>query len=238
MKHFVIVAFCFSIVAFGCKKSNTDERTPAPAPGPIGFVWPTGTGPYAPYTIGSTFVYETGPTPVDSVTYTVTKDTIIAGLNYRKLQSNKENLRPTHYANYSNNTVTDIIYNYTFQGFTLPQLKQTLLKDNQAVNSTWQDILNITVPYNGLNVPVTITLSDTIKQKDYSHTVLAKSYLGSFFVKQNIGIDPFIAQQVGVPANTPINNYLAAEAGLIERIFAPGTPTTTTDRLKRANIIK
>jgi hypothetical protein len=234
MKHYIIAAICISAVAFGWKKSNTDEPTPAPA----GFVWPTGTGPYAPYTIGSTFVYEIGPTPVDSVTYTVTKDTIIGGLNYRKLQSNKENLRPTHYANYSNNTVTDIIFNYSLQNYTLPQLKQTLLKDNLPVNGTWQESFNVNVPVGGFNFPVTITLTDTIRQKDFSHTVLGKSYPGSFFVRQNIGLDPFIAQQAGIPANTPINNYLAPDAGLIERIFAPGTPTTTTDRLKRANIIK
>jgi hypothetical protein len=236
MKNSILLGFGLTVLAFGCKKS-TDET-----PQPTGFTWPAGTGAYAPYTIGSTFVFETGPTPIDSVTYTVTKDTTIAGVVYKKLQSNKESLRPSHYANYTNGVVTDVIYNYTLQGFTVPTLNQTVLKDNLPVNATWQESFNLSVPVNFPGFPPTVTvevrLTDTIKQRDFSHSVLGKPYLNSIFVRQNIGIDPALAALANLPANLPINNYFAPDFGLIERVSAPNAAGAVTDRLKRANIIK
>jgi hypothetical protein len=228
----IFFAIVFSMIVFSaCKKSNTEEIVPAPT----GFQWPAGTGEYAPYTNGSTFIYESAsgtPTVIDSFTYTVIKDTSIGGLNFKKLESNKPALGPTYYANYNAGVVTNISYNVNFQGLvTVPIVKQTVLKDNVPVATNWNDTL--TISSSGFTVPV--IFANTVTQKDYVKTILSKDYAGTIYVKQTASIPANIAAILGIPASTQIDNYFAKGVGLVQKdAVAAGTAI----KIKRYNVIK
>jgi hypothetical protein len=225
----IFFALAFStIILSACKKNNDEEIVPAPA----GFQWPAGTSDYTPYTNGSTFTFEIvsgTPSVTDSFTYTVTKDTLIGGATYRKLESNKPTLGPTYYANYNAGVVTNITYNLNFQGFTLPTVKQTVLKDNVPVNNTWTESLDVTV--SGITVPVSFTY--TLVQKDFVKNILSKDYASTIYAKQIIGIPANIATILGIPANTQIDNYFAKGVGLVQK-----DATGNNTKIKRYNIVK
>lgn len=216
----VLMAF-----AIACKKKDDT---------PPGFTWPEGTGDYAPYTNGSTFVYEvstTAPVSVDSFTYTVTKDTTIDGAKYRKLESSKPALATPLYVNYNNGVRTDISYNANISGFTVPVIKQTVLKANEAQGAQWSEVLNVNVPGLPVTVPVTFTYTNT--QKNFTKNVLGKDYTSAIFAKQVATIPNLPILPPGTPTTIIIDNYFGVNAGLIQR-DAPNT----VYKLKRANVVK
>jgi hypothetical protein len=224
---FFAIAFC-TIIFSACKKNKDEEILPAPT----GFQWPAGTSDYAPYTNGSTFTFEIvsgTPAVTDSFTYRVTKDTAIGGLTYRKLESDKPALGPTYYANYNAGVVTNITYNLSLQGFTLPSVKQTVLKDNVPVNNTWAESLDVTV--SGITVPV--SFSYTLVQKDFVKNILSKDYANTIYAKQIIGIPANIALLLNIPATTQIDNYFAKGVGLVQK-----DATGNNLKIKRYNVIK
>ncbi len=224
----IFFGLVFSMILFsGCKNNYEDVILPD-----FSFQWPAGTSDYAPYTNGSTFTFEsTSGTPavIDSFTYTVTKDTLITGATYRKLESNKPALGPIFYANYNAGVVTNIAYNFSLQGVTIPVVTQTVLKDNVPVNTTWNESLNVTA--SGFTVPVTFTY--TIMQKDYTKTILSKDYTNTIYAKQQIGIPANIALLLNIPATTQVDNYFAKGVGLVQK-DAP----TTSIKIKRYNVVK
>jgi hypothetical protein len=228
-KIYFVASMCLLVIS-ACKKNTTEE----PAPAPVGFQWPVGTGDYAPYTNGSTFTFETStgtPAVIDSFTYTVAKDTPINGTTYRKLISNKPALAATYFTNISNNIITEISYNINFQGLvTVPVITQTVLKDNVALNATWTEPLVVSVPTFG---PVTITFTYTLMQKDFTKNILTKDYLNSYEVKQVASIDPTLAALAGIPSSTTINNFYSKGIGRVQR-----DATTGTVKIKRYNVIK
>jgi hypothetical protein len=208
-----------------CKKNSDDEIAPAP----IDFQWSAGTGDYAPHTTGFTFTFETvshTPYVTDSFTYTVTKDTLIGGATYRKLESNKPALGPTYYANYNAGVVTNITYNLSFQGFILPTVKQTVLKDNVPVNNTWNETLDVTV--SGITVPVSFNY--TLVQKDFVKTILGKDYANTIYAKQVITINSPLGPP---PAPIQVDNYFAKGVGLVQK-----DATGNNIKIKRYNITK
>jgi hypothetical protein len=230
MKQVHFYSLLLVILFSACKKSTTEE----PAPAPVGFQWPAGTSDYAPYTNGSTFTFETStgtPAVIDSFTYTVAKDTPINGLTFRKLVSNKPALASTYYANYNAGVNTEITYNFNFQGFTIPQLTQTVLKETVAVNGTWTEPLTLNIP--GVPIPVTVTFTHTMLQKDITKNILAKDYPNTFEVKQVISIDPALAALAGIPASVTINNFYSKAVGRVQREATNGTV-----KIKRFNVIK
>jgi hypothetical protein len=229
MKQIFLGLSICTIIFSACKKNNDEEIIPAPT----GFQWPAGTGDYAPHTNGSTFTFEIvsgTPAVTDSFTYTVIKDTLIGGATYRKLESNKPTLGPTYYANYTGGVVTNITYNFTLQGFSLPIVKQTVLKDNVPVNNIWSDTVLVQVPILG-NVPVSFT--NTVMQKDYTKTILSKDYVNTIYVKQIVGIPVAIATQFNLPATSQVDNYFAKGVGLVQK-----DATGNNLKIKRYNIVK
>ncbi len=223
---FVAMVFIF----VSCKKDDED----VPPPPPTGFQWPAGTGEYAPYTNGSTFIYqiESGtPVTVDSFTYTVTKDTTIGGATYKKLESNKPYLANTFYCNYNAGIRTEITYNADFQGVvTIPVLTQTVLKDNVPVTNSWNESLNVAV--SGFQIPVTFTY--TIQQRDFVKNILGKDYASTIAVKQVASIPSVIATQLGLPfSSVQIDNFFSKGVGLVQR-----EAINNIIKIKRYNVIK
>lgn len=230
-----------AIIAFvGCQKSGL-EYLPItnPASGGGGsttppFVWPAGTGEFAPYTTGSTFVFqrEVGmPAVIDSFTLTVTGDTSIGGLTYKRMTSSNTTAMPSYFANFNNGITTEVILNFPVATITIPNLTQTVLRDTANVNSTWNEVLNLTV----MSFPVPITFTYTVMQKGIVKNVLGVDYLNSTDVKQNVGIPATIATIAGIPANTVLENFYAKGVGRIERDIVS---TNTYIKLKRYNVIK
>jgi hypothetical protein len=220
MKNISFSLLAAALLFTACKKSTTEE--------PVGFQWPAGTSDYAPYTNGSTFTFETSsgtPVVIDSFTYTVAKDTPINGLTFRKLVSNKPALAATYFTNYNAGVTTDINYDFNLQGFTIPQLTQTVLKESVAVGGTWKDSINVS------SVPVTLTY--TLLQKDITKNILSKDYANSYAVKQVISIPPAIATLLGIPATVQIDNFYSKGVGRVQREGANGTV-----KVKRYNVIK
>jgi hypothetical protein len=226
--------FGFSVVALfsACQKSGDDVATP-----PTSSTWPAGTGEYAPYTLGSTFVFEIAsgtPTVIDSFTYTVTKDTTINSLPFKKLESNKPLLGVTYYSNYNAGVVTNITYNLNFQGLvTVPVITQTILKDNLPVGGTWSEVLNLTVP--GVPIPIAVTFAYTIVQKDFVKNILGKDYVSTIAAKQVASLPaviiPFLP--AGSPSSFQIDNYFAKGVGLVEK-----DATGNILKIKRYNVVR
>jgi hypothetical protein len=201
------------------------------------FVWPTGTSDYAPYTVGSTFTYElTDPiAKVDSFTLTVAKDTVINGLKFYKLESNKPALSPTYFANYNNGDLTEITYNLNYLGLgiiSVPKVTETTLKLNNIVNDTW--IENLIVNFAGFDLSVIFT--HTLLNKYYTKTVLNKDFTNTIAVKQLIStvIPPGFSWPPTVPTKSQFDNFYAEGAGLIQRDISDGS----SQKLKHFNIVK
>jgi hypothetical protein len=229
MKQIIFSLMALALIFVSCKKD--DEDVPPP---PTGFQWPSGTGEYAPYTNGSTFVYQiesSAPVTVDSFTYTVVKDTTIGGLTYKKLESNKPLIAATFYCNYNAGVRTEITYNTDFQGVvTIPVLTQTVLKDNVPVTNSWNESLNVTV--SGFPIPVTFTY--TIQQKDFVKNILGKDYAATIAVKQIASIPSIIATQLGLPfSSIQIDNFFAKGVGLVQKEAA-----NNITKIKRYNVVK
>jgi hypothetical protein len=226
-KKFFGIIFLLVLVIASCKK-NTTEETPA------GFVWPEGTGEYAPNTLGSTFTFETStttPVVTDSFTYTVTKDTTIDALKYKKLESNKPVLASTYYCNYNAGVRTEITYNTSTNGISIPVIKQTVLKDNVPVTNNWVEGLNVNVP--GIPVAIPVTFTYTIMQKDFTKTILGKDYANTIYVKQVASLPGGIALPPGTPSTVQVDNNFSKGVGLSQRDLP-----NTSIKIKRYNVIK
>jgi hypothetical protein len=239
MKKLLVLAVIISII--GCQKSGLDYlATTTPTTGGNGgggttpFVWPAGTGEYAPYTNGSTFVFQRevgAPAVIDSFTLTVTGDTSIGGLTYKRMISSNTTAMPSYFTNYNNGIVTEIFLNFSIPPVSIPTLTQTILKDTANVNTSWNEVLNLTVM--GFSFPVTFTY--TIMQKDVVKNVLGVDYANTTDVKQNVGIPATIATLAGIPANTVLQNFYAKGVGRVER---DAVSTNTYIKLKRYNVVR
>ncbi len=240
MKKLLALAIIVSLI--GCQKSGLDylaTTTPTTGGGTGGgvippFVWPAGTGEFAPYTTGSTFVFqrEVGvPAVIDSFTLTVTGDTSIGGLTYKRMTSSNTTAMPSYFANYNNGVTTEVILNFPVATITIPNLTQTVLKDTANVNTSWNEVLNLTV----MNFPVPVTFTYTVMQKGVVKNVLGVDYANTTDVKQNVGIPATIATIAGIPANTILENYYAKGVGRIARDIVS---TNTFIKLKRYNVVR
>jgi hypothetical protein len=217
-----------SIILFSC--TDTDQVKPP-------FEWPAGTGEYAPYTIGSTFTYElTSATAAkDSFTFTVVKDSVINGLKFYKLESNKPALNPTYFVNYNNGDITEITYNLNYLGLgiiSVPKVTETTLKSNNFVNDTW--IENLIVNFAGVDLSVIFT--HTMLQKKYTKTVLNINFTNTIAVREVIStiIPPGFPWPPAVPTTSQFDNFYAEGAGLVQRDVSDGSSL----KLKYFNIVK
>jgi hypothetical protein len=202
------------------------------------YTWPEGTSAYAPYTIGSTFTFEISniaSPAVDSFTYVVTKDSIINGFTYHKLESNKPKVGPTYFANYNNGNLTEITYNLDYLGLgviTVPYVLETTLKENVGINDTWLE--SLVVNYSGVNLNV--TFAHTMLQKYYTKSILSKDFDNTIAVREVIStiIPPGFPWPSTVPTTSQFDNYYSKGAGLVQRDISDGTSI----KLKRYNIVK
>jgi hypothetical protein len=222
-----LLLICLFVAAFSsCRKKSNDD--------PAANNWPEGTGEYAPYTNGSKFTYEvtsSAPASVDSFTYTVSKDTLIDGLRYRKLESDKPLLASTFYCHYANGVRTEINYNTNFNGITIPVIKQTVLRADAAVNAPWNETLNINIP--GIPLPIPVTFTYTNIQKQFTKTILSKDYSNCIHVRQVTSIPNLPGLPPGFPTSVTLDNYYGSGHGLVQR-EAPNT----VFRIKRSNVIR
>jgi hypothetical protein len=225
MKNLIVCTAALFLLN-ACKKSSDG--------GDAGFQWPEGTGEYAPYTNGSTFVYEVttaAPAATDSFTYTVTKDTLIDGLRYRKLESSKPTLASTLYCSYNNGVRTEITYNTTVNNINIPVIKQTVLKANEAQGAGWNEVLNVNVP--GIPLPIPVTFNYTNTQKNFTKSILGKDYAATIHAKQVATIPNIPGLPPNIPTSVTVDNFFAKDYGLAQR-DAPNT----VYKIKRANVIK
>jgi hypothetical protein len=225
MKHLLL--FCIlSITLFSCCK----EDVPRP------YQWPEGTGDYAPYTVGSTFNFEissVAPAFIDSLTFTVTKDTMINSLKFYKLVSSKPNLAPTYFANYSNGDLTEITYNLDFLGLiTIPVVSENTLKANAFINFTWYE--DLLVDFAG--IPVNVDFAHTIVKKDFEKLILDRGFENTIDVKEvvTINMPPGYPLPPGVPSTIQYDNSYSKGTGLSQRDISTGSSW----KLKRFNIVK
>jgi hypothetical protein len=231
MKKYIYYSI-LSIIAFSaCQKDMTVSE------GPASFEWPKGTSEYAPYTIGSSFVYEFisgNPSVTDSFLLIVTKDTIINNLKFYKLESSKPALSPSYFVNDNNGIITEITYNLNFLGLiTVPELIENTLRTNVEANSTWNDNdLNLTY----LGFPVNVKFMHTLMHKNYTKEVLNKNYEGCFSAKEivNIFLPAGVPFPTGVPSTIQYDNCYAKGVGLAQRV----TSTGTSQKIKRFYIVK
>jgi hypothetical protein len=199
--------------------------------------WPENTGEYAPYTIGSTFKYQytsLGPSiKTDTLTLTVTRDTIIGGTKFYKLQSDREDLVKSYYTSFKNNSITEITYDLNFLGLiTVPYLEENTFRENAPLNSTWNDE-SLRLDWSG--VPVNVDFVHTMKNANYTKQVLANSYTSSYTVDEdvNITLPQGIPFPPGVPSTITFKNTYAKGFGLIQRDVSIGN----SQKLISSNII-
>ncbi len=233
MKKYFYAIITTILFISACKKNSSDDVIPTP----VGYQWPNGTSEYAPYTDGSTFTFETSfgtPVVVDSFTYTVTKDTTINSLTFKKLVSDKPALGTTYYVNSNAGIETEIDYNFNFQGIVIPSITQIVLKENAALNAVWKDSLIVNVPFNGLNIPVPVSFNNMVLQKDITKNILNKDYLNSFEIKQIISIPQQYATAANLSTNNvQVYNFFAKGVGRVQR-----ETNNSTLKIKRYNVIK
>ncbi len=240
MKQIFLYSFLLLIVLTSCQK----EVEPI-----INFEspWPEGTSDYAPYTVGSTFTYElktTNPAKTDSFNLTVSKDTIINGLKYYKLVSNKTGLQPTYFVNDNNGNLTEITYNLDYLNLgaiIVPSVLETTLKENLSVNDTWSESMPVYFPVSPtLNADITVTFAHTILQKNFTKRVLDIDYTNTINVNEIItSVAPlWFIWPIGVPQTSQFDNFYAKGAGLVKRDVYSGGTLKSTQNLKSFNIVK
>ena len=176
------------------------------------------TANYSPLTTGSSWTYESD----DGTSYTLTssdRDTVIQSRTYKVLTNSNG---PNFYRTQSGND--------HYQFATIPELgtdgvELLYLKEDAAVNATWQHSQSITVPNIPLPLPATFTY--TIKEKGMSRTVKGKEHADVIHVELAVGV-------TGVGTLGGGDFYYAKGVGLIESslsITFSGTDINQTDFL-------
>lgn len=217
--------YCMAMLCLvlSCKKESSNAVVP--------FVWPEGTGEYAPYTTGSTFVYEvrdSSPASIDSFTYTVIKDTLIDGLKFRKLKSSKTDLADHLYCHYANGVRTEISYRDDLTSSGIITIKNIVLKADTVINTSWNNQINLVFPGPPFNIPMKFTY--TLVQKGFTKNVLQKDYPATVEMRNVISI----GGSTGLPPYSDTTKCFYSKGhGLIMEAYESGSI-----KLKRSNIVK
>ncbi len=150
--------------------SKDDDSTPA-------------TANYSPLTNGSNWTYNfTQGTTTGSYKLTVNRDSTINGKAYKVLTSS---VGQNRYMARNNNEY------YRFQSFPtlgINNFEELYLVDNKEVNGTWTNTANFTYNFNGQSIPLTATLSYTLKEKGITRTVNNKAYSDVIHVRLDISV--------------------------------------------------
>lgn len=195
MKRMLFLAIIPSLCFFSCSKNDNPDPAPLVA--------------YMNMKTGSVWNYQTtnNEPPPSTSSYSVistNKDTTINNNSFH-VYSNAS----TGASSYFRISASDY---FTFQALPAElggtMVENLYLKASAAVNTSWVQNYNIT--YSGL--PLALTLTNKIVEKDISRTVNAKNYANVIHVSTSISI-------AGVPASsltTDIQYYYAPGYGMIE----------------------
>ncbi len=184
---------------------------------------------YMSITANSKWTYDviTNPGPsqtsvVDTVTATSTDTSInLSGTArvYRIMKHSNGDI--SDYYNISGNNY------YRYQQIdlngTFLNVEDLYLKDDQPLNSSWSQNVNVTLP--GFPFPIALTITNTIIEKDVSRTVNSVNYTNVIAIRTDI-------TGAGLPAGTittDIRSYYAKRVGLIEGVYIVQIPAATVD---------
>ncbi len=197
---FILVALCGTILFSNCKKEDTPVD-----PGP--------TKDYLPSTAGSTFTYKSvsgGGTNTYTLTVTA-NDTSSNSKTYKILTS-------TDGVNRYRAKIDNNYYQLAaFDGLNIPSFEDLYLKDNAAVNDTWNGAATFPSPLDPTQT-INAKLVYTIMEKGISKTVEGKSYSDVIHVKLGLSISATIPP-IPVPINIDLgggNYYYSLGVGLIK----------------------
>lgn len=221
MKKIFLVVFGIITISMSCKKNDSTGNG-------------TSKDTYLPLTANSTFTYAVNRNGLNTTpTYTVQSgDTAAFSKNYKRVKATTG--ETSYYAQSGNDYFTLISFPV------VGGLELLFLKDNVAVNNTWntsQTINNVNVPGVPIPVSITVNLDFKIMSKGGSRTVKSKVY------------NDVIQSQCTLTAVTPIGNlplgtanfYFAKNIGIIESVVAlsnatAGINTNETYELTSYNI--
>jgi hypothetical protein len=200
MKNAKLVIFTLFITFISCKKSSSDPQ-PAPA-----------AEKYMDFTAGTSSKYQTTNNLTAAVTLntltSTNRDSVISGKTYHVFTNS--NGTPNEYYN-----ITGSDY-WTFRSlgvaFNNQSVASIYLKDNAAVNTSWNT--DISLPVTGFPGGVPVTLINTINQAGISRTVNGVNYTDVLHIVTTVSV-------TGLPAGsitTDIHSYYARKAGLIENV--------------------
>jgi hypothetical protein len=198
MKKIIVAFLAISAAITSCKK-----ETSVPVPDAI---------QYMSYTANSTWDYEV----VDNVTattvnYTITstnRDSTINGKTYHVFTNSSGSANK-----YYNITGNDY---YNFQS--LPAslggnaVENIYLKDNVAVNNTWNQSYTISAS----GIPLTVNIVNTIAEKGISKTVNSIVYNDVIHVTSSLSVSAFGTPLPAGAIITDIQSYYAKKYGMIQ----------------------
>ncbi|GAA0531677.1 hypothetical protein [Chitinophaga japonensis] len=214
-KYFWPLVITGSLVLGACKKEKSREGD-APLP-------PVSTCGYAPYTDGSVYNYENVNAQTSDTTrftVTVTGDSLISGISYKKLASDTA----TTYNRCDNGSYYQMVKGISFEGYTADSVMSIYLKDNVAIGSSWTDTV---VVRDGADEQ-TVILTYSITQKGATKRVYDLDFTDVIAVKLDASV-----RILGTPVSlgTLVTNYYAEGVGLIQADQAQDTT-----RLRSYNI--
>jgi len=206
MKNANLAIFVLLIALISCKKSSSDPSTTPPAE------------KYMDFTAGSASKYQTTNNLTAGVTLNIltstNRDSTIAGKSYHVFTNS--NGTPNEYYNITGNDYWT--YRNLGVAFNNQSVASIYLKDNAAVNTSWNTDINL--PVTGFPSGVPVTLINTITEKGVARTVNGVNYTDVLHITTTVSV-------TGLPAGsitTDIHSYYARKAGLIEnknKISAP-----------------
>jgi hypothetical protein len=211
---FLIGLLAIVTIIISCGGKDT---TPAPPQ--------VGTGDYAPYTLGSTFTYESTGTgqQAQDVTLTVTIDTTVDGLVYKKLSSDKPAVFPSRYVNYTNGVQREAQFNINLNNTVIQKLILTNFKEAEAVSANWNE--NQTFNISAIPFPLTVNFVHTVTAKAATRQVITTNFTNVIGVRSvgTLQIPSGITLPAGTATSFVLDNYYSKSVGLIERITATQT---------------
>jgi len=197
MKNAFFPGILILVTLLSCSK---DDSTPPPGSATL----------YMSLTAGSTRNYEyinNNPPSAPSL-YTLTSTTRDTTVNSRSYHVFTNSNGPSEYYN---NTGNDY---YTFQN--LPEAlggsseENLYLKDNVAVNSTWNQTFDITIS----GIPLTVTIINKIIEKGVAKSVNSINYNDVIHVKTDVSASSVFGPVTGLTSD--IHSYYAPKVGLIQ----------------------
>jgi hypothetical protein len=210
--RYLIFMLATSIFLHSCKKTSNDNPTNNIQ---------AGTGDYAPYTLGSTFTYqsERSGQPNQEFTLTVSADTTVDGLVFKKLTSSDITIFPNRYVNFNNNEQREAQFNINLDGYVLKKLVLVNLKATEPLHATWMETSTLTIT--GLPVSPTANTTHKILSRDQSRQVLNNNFTNVIYVNSNSVVN--VPAGIPLPPNTPTSftasSYYSKGVGLVERDF-------------------